>query len=99
MTDLFKPEKAILDHIENDFKNKAILDIGIGTGRTTRHLLNISKNYIGIDYSHTMVCVARHAFPGVRLLHMDARDLSEFANGQFDLIWHAWERWPRSNFK
>lgn len=89
MTDLFKPEKAILDHIENDFKNKAILDVGIGTGRTTRHLLNISKNYIGIDYSHTMVCVARQAFPGVRLLQMDARDLSKFANGQFDLIWFS----------
>lgn len=85
-TDLFKAESFIFDHLAEEFRDKAILDIGMGAGRTTRQLLNISKKYIGIDYSQKMVCAARHAFPGVELLEMDARNLSVFAKGQFDLI-------------
>lgn len=88
-TDLFRAEAVILDQIATQFRNKEILDIGIGTGRTTQHLLNISKNYVGIDYSHEMIRVARDTFPGVELLEMNARDLSVFADSQFDLIWFS----------
>lgn len=88
-TDLFRAEAVILDQIAKQFQNKAILDIGIGAGRTTRHLLNISKNYVGIDYSHEMIRIAQDTFTGVELMEMDARNLSVFANGRFDLIWFS----------
>lgn len=53
----------------------SILDIGIGTGRTTEPLAKMFKNYVGIDYSAEMVRVARAFSPHNDLRVMDARKL------------------------
>lgn len=65
---------------------KRVLDIGVGAGRTAELLAPIAESYIGIDYTAEMVAAARAAHPGIPFEHMDARDLSSFANGSFDLV-------------
>jgi hypothetical protein len=42
------PEAAIISWIGREFVDKRILDLGVGGGRTTPYLLEISKNYIGV---------------------------------------------------
>ncbi len=69
-----------------DVRGKAILDLGIGAGRTVLPLLEISSNYIGIDYVEEMVEHCKKTFPGTRFEQGDARDLSRFEDGSFQLI-------------
>lgn len=63
-----------------------VLDLGVGTGRTTAHLSRIAASYTGIDYAEAMVAAATKAFPGADLRVGDARDLSAFAFGAFDAV-------------
>jgi ubiquinone/menaquinone biosynthesis C-methylase UbiE len=63
-----------------------ILDIGVGAGRTVAHALEISSDYVGIDYTTSLLESARRRFPGVCLEWGDARDLSRFRDAQFGLV-------------
>ena len=47
--DLQKPEQTILNKYFERIKNSVLLDVGIGTGRTTYHLSGIAKKYVGVD--------------------------------------------------
>ena len=81
--DLQDCEKYIFDkHIKSSF---SILDIGIGAGRTTLHLNNHVKDYIGIDYSEEMIDAAKEKFPYLNLLVMNAEKLN-FPTNNFDLL-------------
>jgi SAM-dependent methyltransferase len=75
-----------LNTFADELRNRTLLDIGIGAGRSTRYLLPFSTDYIGIDYSPDMVAEASRQFPGTRLEVQDARDLSTYANGQFEVV-------------
>ena len=86
---VFSAEETILREIGNEFRGRAILDIGVGAGRSTGPLLNISSDYIGVDYSAAMVEVAQGLFPDVDMRCVDARDLSAFEDEQFDLVWFS----------
>jgi ubiquinone/menaquinone biosynthesis C-methylase UbiE len=79
-------EAALLARLKEELQNQPILEIGIGGGRTTPYLRQISKVYTGIDISEAMIQAARSKFPGVDLLTCDARDLSRFQNGQFAAV-------------
>lgn len=81
-----KGEEAILERLAGWLAGKRILDIGVGGGRTTRRLLELTSDYTGIDYSALFVERAQRRFPGVRILHCDARDLSPFADASFDFV-------------
>lgn len=81
-----KGEEAILGKLASWLAGKRILDIGVGGGRTTRRLLELSRDYTGIDYSALFVERARRTFPGVRILHCDARDLGPFEDASFDFV-------------
>lgn len=83
---LQKPEIAILKDIESQIRNKKLLDIGVGGGRTTEHLINISKDYIGVDYSPNMIKECKKEFPNIDFRVCDARDMSIFDNETFDFI-------------
>ena len=83
---LKKPEQAILSNIDNSIKNKKILDIGVGGGRTTKYLTSISNEYIGIDYSSKMIEECKIAFPNQTFFLCDVRDMSMFGNDEFDLV-------------
>ncbi len=83
---LLKPEEVILQKIRPEIEDKKLLDIGIGSGRTTKHLLEISGNYTGIDYAQEAAEVAQKKFPEARILCADARDLKQFVDGEFDFV-------------
>jgi ubiquinone/menaquinone biosynthesis C-methylase UbiE len=80
------PERVLLARVSAEMKGQPILDIGVGGGRTTRHLLSISTDYTGIDYSDGMIAVCRRKFHGVKFLLMDARDMGAFAERSFGLV-------------
>jgi SAM-dependent methyltransferase len=62
----------------------AILDIGVGGGRTTPHLAQIASRYVGVDYSTVMVEACRRRFPALDVRYGDATDLSQFGDAEFD---------------
>jgi SAM-dependent methyltransferase len=79
-------EQAAIDYVTSRVKDRAILDMGVGAGRTTELLLPVSRDYVGIDYTGEMVQAFRKLHPGVRIEQMDARDLGAFEDGRFALV-------------
>jgi SAM-dependent methyltransferase len=86
---ILKPERVILEKIAPLIRNKKLLDIGIGGGRTTKLLLEISKDYTGIDYTHRSVEITASKYPEATVLCGDARDLRVFADETFDFVLFA----------
>ena len=80
------PEAQIFSRYADDIQGKRILDLGVGGGRTTGFLLELSPYYVGVDYSPTMIERCRRRFPAANLRVMDARDLSAFPDGSFDFV-------------
>ena len=64
----------------------AILDMGVGGGRTTPYLSQKASRYVGMDYSEEMVRLCRDKFPQLEFLVADASDLSGFSDWSFDAI-------------
>lgn len=83
---IHKPEKVILDRLNSSIQNTRLLDIGFGGGRTTRFLLEISKDYTGIDYTAASVEAAKLKYPSADLRCADARNLSQFEDESFDFV-------------
>jgi ubiquinone/menaquinone biosynthesis C-methylase UbiE len=83
---ILKPEAAILKKITPVIKDKKLLDIGIGAGRTTKFLLEISSNYTGIDYTPRSAELAQKKFPAAKILCCDARDLRIFDDAAFEFV-------------
>ncbi|MEQ8323873.1 MAG: class I SAM-dependent methyltransferase [Vicingaceae bacterium] len=85
---LQKAERLIFSDIDEVLKDAWVLDIGVGTGRTSHHLIPRCKKYIGIDFSQAMIdeCETQFADKQAEFHCMDARDLSRFENGRFDVI-------------
>src|SRR3954453_3780733 len=79
-------ERVIISRIGHEFADKRILDLGVGAGRTTPFLLDISKNYIGIDISPGMIAACQARYPMVSFAVGDVRDLSRFSVASFDFI-------------
>jgi peptidoglycan/xylan/chitin deacetylase (PgdA/CDA1 family)/SAM-dependent methyltransferase len=63
----------------------AVLDIGVGAGRTTPHLAGRAARYVGLDYSEAMVRRCHAKFPHLRFVTQDATALG-FARASFDVI-------------
>lgn len=72
-----------------DIKDKPILDVGVGAGRTTRGLLRISKDYLGIDYVAEMTDKCKGKFLGVHFEQADARELSRYDDESFHTIFFS----------
>ena len=64
----------------------AILDLGVGGGRTTGFLAARASRYVGVDYSSAMVKACQDKFPGLEFVTADAADLSIFRDGSFDAV-------------
>ena len=64
----------------------AVLDMGVGGGRTTPALSSRSSRYVGADYSHAMVEACARRFPGLDFRHCDATNMAQFADGEFDAM-------------
>jgi ubiquinone/menaquinone biosynthesis C-methylase UbiE len=73
-------EKSVFDAvsaIDHNFKNKAILDIGIGDGETIKHFEKAGcNNLTGLDLNTQMLKQAKEKFGNsVKLVQADAREL------------------------
>lgn len=84
--DIYVSEMTAFDFVAEQVRGKRILDIGVGGGRTTPTLLELSDNYLGIDYVQDMVDACKERFAGVRFEHADARAMPQFADHAFDFI-------------
>ncbi len=86
---LFEGEATILESLRPALKEKRLLDIGIGGGRTTPFLLEISTDYTGIDYSARLVARARDKFKIDSIFQCDVRDMRRFADETFDFAFFS----------
>jgi ubiquinone/menaquinone biosynthesis C-methylase UbiE len=90
MSDLFAPEEAILRLLLSELSTARMLDLGVGGGRTTLHFARCVRQYVGADYSESMIreCQRRFAtYPDpLSFVICDARSLQMFASGSFDFI-------------
>ncbi len=82
-------EAGIFARLGPELQGLRILDIGVGAGRTTPHLLEFSRDYVGVDYSPEMVAVCAEKYPGVQFLEADARRLDVLGLGEFDLVFFS----------
>jgi SAM-dependent methyltransferase len=64
----------------------AILDLGVGGGRTTPYLSSIASRYVGVDYASEMITSCRRKFPRLEFEVGNAADLSEFTSSSFDAV-------------
>jgi ubiquinone/menaquinone biosynthesis C-methylase UbiE len=67
-------------------KGDSILDLGVGGGRTTPHLVRKAARYVGTDYAQSMVAACRRKFPSLEFACEDATDLQRFAEESFDVV-------------
>jgi SAM-dependent methyltransferase len=79
-------ERAAYARLRDEARNRPILDLGVGAGRTVQLLRALSPAYIAIDYTEVLVETARRRFPDVDIRLGDARDLSAFADESFSLV-------------
>jgi SAM-dependent methyltransferase len=77
-------EQSIFDEHLN--AGMAILDLGVGGGRTSPYLSSLASRYIGADYAEEMVAACRKKFPELEFQTVDAADLSRFASASFDAV-------------
>jgi ubiquinone/menaquinone biosynthesis C-methylase UbiE len=63
----------------------AILDIGVGGGRTSELLAAGASRYVGIDYVPEMIRICQTKYPQWEFLVASATDLSLFQDASFDV--------------
>lgn len=86
------PEARIIEILGPRLPSMRMLDIGIGAGRTTALFSNRVSSYVGIDFSHSMVDVARQRFSHshspskLNLQWGDAACMNSFADHLFDFV-------------
>jgi len=76
---------TLLKH-QSAFAGRDVLDLGVGTGRTTIYLAPLARSYHAIDYSPVMVARAKANLPGISVRLGDLRDLSAFADSSLDMV-------------
>lgn len=64
----------------------AILDIGVGGGRTSEFLAENASRYVGVDYAPEMIEICRNKYPQWEYFVCLATDLSMFQCGSFDAV-------------
>jgi SAM-dependent methyltransferase len=64
----------------------AILDLGVGGGRTTAYLSRLASRYVGVDYAAAMIRACQTKFPGLEFVVADAANLSSFSDSSFDVV-------------
>ena len=82
---LIKAEEVILQYLEKEVRNQSLLEIGIGGGRITTHLLAITKDYAGIDCSQRMIELCQRKFDSAFFV-CDARNMPMFRDEQFSAV-------------
>lgn len=76
---------ALLRH-QLAFAGKDVLDIGVGTGRTSPYLAPLARHYQATDYSPVMVRYMQRAMPDIPVLQADMCRMPELADASFDFV-------------
>ncbi len=72
--------------LAREITGKRALDLGCGTGRSTRFLQRLGFDVAGVDIARDMVAQARASDPGGDYRVVTECDLSPFADNRFDLV-------------
>jgi ubiquinone/menaquinone biosynthesis C-methylase UbiE len=64
----------------------AVLDLGVGGGRTTAYLSSRASRYVGLDFAEEMISLCKNRFKDLEFVVGDAGDLSRFEDGSFDAV-------------
>ena len=90
LNELQRPERTILDQLAPTLGCMKMLDIGVGGGRTTSYFAPFVREYIGIDYSASMIetCIAKFAVvhKHASFKVCDVRTMNGFAEDSFDFV-------------
>lgn len=79
-------ELGALLAVADTVRGGAILDLGVGAGRTVALLRLLSADYVAIDYTPEMVDLCRLRHPGVDVRQGDARELIGIADNSVRLV-------------
>jgi SAM-dependent methyltransferase len=82
-------EVAALGSVWSCVEGGRVLDVGVGTGRTTRFLRRAAASYRAIDVMPAMVAAFRRQFPDVDIDVGDARALVGHADGAYTLVYFS----------
>jgi ubiquinone/menaquinone biosynthesis C-methylase UbiE len=88
----YKTESHILDEMDGmNFRNKDVLEIGIGQGADSIQMVKRGANYFGIDLTDVACCRVKERFssfnlPYKEILTADAENIP-FKNDFFDIIY------------
>lgn len=89
-TGLQLAEETIINQLRGKLSNMKVLDIGIGTGRTTACLVDYAKDYVGIDYSENMIKFCEKRFESfhanLSFKVCDVRSMDIFEDNIFDFV-------------
>jgi len=77
-------EKALFDAFLKE--GDAILDLGVGGGRTTPYLSRLASRYLGVDYAPAMIAECRRKFPQLEFMEADATNLALLSDCTFDSV-------------
>lgn len=82
-------EESIVRRITSEVRDRPILDIGVGAGRTVPFLRALSNDYVAVDFLPEMVALTRSRFPDARVEQADARDLDGFPDERFGFVYFS----------
>jgi ubiquinone/menaquinone biosynthesis C-methylase UbiE len=68
------------------YKNSKILDIGCGPGHYSKYFDKCGYDVTGIDFSNSMISIARKLCTNVNFVQKDMRNL-DFKEKSFDALW------------
>lgn len=83
------PEQIVLRQLKNHWHKTRMLDIGVGTGRTSYTFSALVKDYVGIDYCPAMIDRCKDVIGEQESVHLevlDATDLSKYYDQKFDFV-------------
>jgi ubiquinone/menaquinone biosynthesis C-methylase UbiE len=86
---LMAAEECLLNSLQSRLTGKALLDIGVGAGRTTPALLKLSSDYTAIDYSQVLAAETSAKFNLSSVYCCDVRDMSRFPNAKYDFVFFS----------
>lgn len=81
-------ERVAIHLVADEVRGGQVLDVGVGTGRTTWLLSLLTAHYVGVDYTPAMVRLARVGCPWADIRLGDARVL-EFPDASTDFVFFS----------
>lgn len=83
---LTRSEARLLLKYHDAWAGKDVLDIGVGTGRTSAYLAPLCRSYLGIDYSPVMLRAIQRGMPSISVALMDMRHMDGVPDASIDCV-------------